>query len=66
VRSAFFFHLNDFRMLILLEEWVGLQVLYNYAGRKAAPEHGAISSSGRHVDSTGSALMHFAKFSNKD
>jgi hypothetical protein len=53
VFSARFFHLNDFHMLILLEEWVELQVLYNYAGRRPAPEQRAISSSVRHVDSTG-------------
>jgi hypothetical protein len=48
-------------MLILLEEWIGLQVLYNYAGREAAPELGFISSSGRHVDSTGRSFIHFVK-----
>lgn len=52
-RELPFFHLNDFHMLILAEEWVELQVLYNYAGRKPAPERGAISSRVRHVDSTG-------------
>jgi hypothetical protein len=40
-------------MLILLEKRVELEVLYNYAGRNAAPEQSAISSSLRHVDSTG-------------
>jgi hypothetical protein len=53
-------------MLILLEEWAWLQLQYNYTDREAAPEQGAISSRARHVDSTGAALIHFVKFSNKD
>jgi len=39
-------------MLILVEQWVELQVLYNYTGRHRAPEHSAISSCLRHVDSS--------------
>jgi hypothetical protein len=55
-------------MLILVEQWVVLQVLYNYASRHRTPEQDGISSRVRHVDSSSkkSVLMHFVKFSNKD
>jgi hypothetical protein len=39
-------------MLILLVQWVELQLLYNYRGRHQAPEQRAISSCLRHVDSS--------------